>query len=68
MEATHPEGAGELRNIRRSRCYYTCRKVWKSGECSTLPGGLCEKVPHSATDERDRNYQDLEGQESHGDM
>eukprot|EP00975_Prorocentrum_lima_P013042 2768575-Prorocentrum_lima.AAC.1 len=65
MEAEHPEGTGELRKIRRSRCGYICIKVWKSGECVTLQNGLCEKVPYSTTDEGTRSHQDLESQESH---
>eukprot|EP00975_Prorocentrum_lima_P070124 12930211-Prorocentrum_lima.AAC.1 len=65
MEAEHPEGAGELLEIRRSSCGYICRKVWTSGECATPQNGLCEKVPYSATNEGNRSNQDLEGQESH---
>eukprot|EP00975_Prorocentrum_lima_P064513 12898045-Prorocentrum_lima.AAC.1 len=64
MEAEHPEIIGELRDIGRSPCCYPCRKVWKSGECITLQGCHCEKVPHSIPNERDRHNQDLEGQES----
>eukprot|EP00975_Prorocentrum_lima_P066769 12911087-Prorocentrum_lima.AAC.1 len=65
MEAKHPEGAGELRHLRISRCGYTCRTVWKQREQFTLQDGLCEKVPHSSADEGVGDQQDLEGQESH---
>eukprot|EP00975_Prorocentrum_lima_P023080 4857146-Prorocentrum_lima.AAC.1 len=45
METKHPDGAGTLRKIGRSRRCYTCRKVCKSGECITLQDGLREKNP-----------------------
>eukprot|EP00975_Prorocentrum_lima_P048921 10233032-Prorocentrum_lima.AAC.1 len=64
MEAKHPEGIGELRKIGRSRCCYSSRTGWKTGEYITLQNGLCEEVPHSTADEGEWDNQDLEGKES----
>eukprot|EP00975_Prorocentrum_lima_P022503 4734865-Prorocentrum_lima.AAC.1 len=66
METKYPERVGELRKIGRSRCCYTCREVWKSGECITLQDSLCEKAPYSTNNEGDKNNQDKENQESNG--
>eukprot|EP00975_Prorocentrum_lima_P031499 6612814-Prorocentrum_lima.AAC.1 len=45
-----PECAGELPKVGRSRCYFTCREVWKSAECITLHDGCLLYTSDAADD------------------
>eukprot|EP00975_Prorocentrum_lima_P015418 3265284-Prorocentrum_lima.AAC.1 len=62
MQSSHEQGT-DTRKSAEGLKNAPVRTVWKSGGCITLQDGLCEKVPHSTTNEGRRNNQDLESQQ-----